>query len=109
MHNSHLIHGSVVRLAKSKYPKQATNWKFGIPTAIDWYGPDGTDPKLIVDSGLLVKPCIDGDYSEDTKAHYKDLIPSFTNEEVAMMKGTCDFIGINYYSGQNVMKTQVCI
>jgi beta-glucosidase len=107
MHYSTLIHGSVVQLAKTKYAQQAVNWRFSIPSIIEWYAPDGSDPVLAADAGWFWGPCVDGDYPADTKAFYKNQLPAFTTEEKAMMKGTCDYIALNYYSGVNVAPSQV--
>jgi beta-glucosidase len=105
MHYSHLAHASVVQLARKKYAQQAVNWQFSMPSIIEWYAPDGSAPVLAADVGWYWGPCIEGDYPAETKAFYKYELPSFTDEQKAMLKGTCDYIGLNYYYSEGVEPT----
>jgi hypothetical protein len=41
-----------------------------------------------------------GDYPESLKACGGDNLPKFTPEESAMLKGSTDFLGINFYTGK---------
>lgn len=41
-----------------------------------------------------------GDYPESLKACAGDNLPKFTPEESAMLKGSTDFLGINFYTGK---------
>ncbi|KAB2612837.1 hypothetical protein D8674_035153 [Pyrus ussuriensis x Pyrus communis] len=46
----------------------------------------------------LVEPLVYGDYPKSMRDLVKDRLPSFTNEEKNLVKGSFDFIGINYYT-----------
>lgn len=45
-----------------------------------------------------MEPLVHGDYPFIMKALVRDRLPSFTEEESKMIKGSYDFIGINYYT-----------
>jgi beta-glucosidase len=49
---------------------------------------------------LLLLLLLLGDYPESLKTCAKDLLPSFTAEESALLKGSLDFLGINFYTGK---------
>ncbi|XP_056163387.1 furostanol glycoside 26-O-beta-glucosidase-like isoform X2 [Syzygium oleosum] len=53
----------------------------------------------------FIDPVVNGDYPSIMRSLVKDRLPTFTAEEKKLMKGSFDFIGINYYSStyaQNV-------
>jgi len=43
-------------------------------------------------------PLVNGDYPFIMRALVKDRLPYFTKEESEMIKGSYDFIGLNYYT-----------
>jgi beta-glucosidase/6-phospho-beta-glucosidase/beta-galactosidase len=106
MHYSHLIQGRVWQLAKTKYAAKSANWEMGLPSIIEWYGPDGSDPQLAADAGWFWAPCIEGDYDAASRSYYGASLPTFTEAEKTMMKGSCTYLALNYYSGKNVVATQ---
>ncbi|KAF5732204.1 beta-glucosidase 24-like [Tripterygium wilfordii] len=48
--------------------------------------------------GWYVEPLVFGDYPKIMKELVKDRLPVFTEEEKGLLKGSSDFIGINYYT-----------
>jgi len=48
----------------------------------------------------FLDPLVNGDYPSIMRSVVKDRLPTFTAEEKEMVKGSLDFIGINYYSTQ---------
>ncbi|KAJ3272021.1 hypothetical protein HK104_004587, partial [Borealophlyctis nickersoniae] len=108
VHRSHIVHGSVVQHARKTYPDQAKNWKFGMPSIYAWIEPeDPTSPadvktaqtELNAYLGWFFDPEVFGDYAPETKAHaYLKNVPKFTAAQSAIVKGTYDFIAMNYYS-----------
>lgn len=42
-------------------------------------------------------PLCNGDYPSSMKELVRDRLPKFTEEEKRLIKGSLDFIGINYY------------
>ncbi|KAJ3160092.1 hypothetical protein HK101_000956 [Irineochytrium annulatum] len=108
MKNSHLIHGSVVQHARKNYPNK--NWKFGMPAIISWYqAVPADDPTYLakaqnsfeVDVGEFWDPIVFGDWSTALKNNpgsQLDATAYFTPDETAIIKGTMDFIALNYYT-----------
>lgn len=48
--------------------------------------------------GRFVDPLVYGHYPENMVKIVKDRLPSFTTEEQKLVKGSFDFIGLNYYT-----------
>ncbi|KAM0940615.1 putative protodioscin 26-O-beta-D-glucosidase [Dioscorea sansibarensis] len=61
---------------------------------------------LIIDDILLryLDPSMHGDYPFNMKAMVRDRLPTFSKEEVEMITGSYDFIGINYYTARYARK-----
>lgn len=45
----------------------------------------------------FVEPLVFGDYPKSMLELVKDRLPKFTDQEKSMLKGSYDFLGINYY------------
>lgn len=43
-------------------------------------------------------PLTNGDYPDVMKSYVGNRLPKFSNEQAQMVKGSFDFIGLNYYS-----------
>ena len=43
-------------------------------------------------------PLINGDYPHSMRSLVKDRLPKFTKEQSKLVKGSFDFIGLNYYT-----------
>uniref|UniRef100_A0A383WHZ0 beta-glucosidase n=1 Tax=Tetradesmus obliquus TaxID=3088 RepID=A0A383WHZ0_TETOB len=50
--------------------------------------------------GWFADPLFFGDYPASLKSCAKDVLPSFTAEESKLLKGSLDFLGINFYTGK---------
>ncbi|XP_048228480.1 furostanol glycoside 26-O-beta-glucosidase-like isoform X1 [Ricinus communis] len=48
--------------------------------------------------GWYLEPLVYGDYPSITRELVKDRLPTFTEQEKVLVKGSFDFIGINYYT-----------
>ncbi|KAJ3410327.1 hypothetical protein HDV05_003881 [Chytridiales sp. JEL 0842] len=111
-HWSLLIHGRVAQLARSKYQAREKGWKFGMPSIISWYEDAFTNAEqnnaLTSRAGWFWSPCVTGDYEPETKtdSYNRPYLPTFTDAEKEMLRGTCDFIALNYYSSAGVQGTQ---
>ncbi|KAI8899868.1 glycosyl hydrolase family protein [Globomyces pollinis-pini] len=105
-HYVNLAHASVVQLARTKYKDR--NFKFGMPLIATWGEPltntqadlDAQDRYMAFQTKWNWGPLIDGDYPDLMK---KDkvighMLPEYTDSEKTLLKGTIDFIAINYYS-----------
>ncbi|KAJ3062703.1 hypothetical protein HDU98_001435 [Podochytrium sp. JEL0797] len=106
MHNSIIAHGTVVTNARAM-PNSA-NWRFSLPSIMEWHDPDPglTDTaaptanegqSTLRQAEWYFDPCFFGDYGAGIKVIHP-LIPSFTPQQSALIKGTCDFVAVNIYS-----------
>ncbi|KAJ3107371.1 hypothetical protein HDU97_004253 [Phlyctochytrium planicorne] len=105
---THLIHGKVVQYARQNYADKG--WKFGVPSIVTYYQPasssdadaKATDFVQQRDLGWFFDPTILGDWGEAAKTDPNEgsyvRAAAFTEEEKALIKGTADFVALNYYS-----------
>ncbi|XP_050211260.1 vicianin hydrolase-like [Mercurialis annua] len=101
-----LSHASAVQLYKHKY--QATQkGQIGITIVTHWFIPKSPasvpDQKAAMRAvdflfGWFAHPITYGDYPESMKTYVGNRLPKFTKEESEVLKGSLDFMGINYYT-----------
>jgi beta-glucosidase len=109
-HLVNLAHGSVVQHARKNFPSR--NFKFGMPLIIA-AGIPLTDS--IADSNAAERmmdiqaqgnwgPLTLGDYPPILKndIFFGPLLPIYTEAEKTIMRGTMDFVGVNYYSASYI-------
>ena len=58
--------------------------------------------------GRFVEPLVFGEYPETIKEIAGSRIPVFTNHESKMVKGSIDFIGVNYYNTYYIKDNSSC-
>ncbi|XP_010413600.1 PREDICTED: beta-glucosidase 16 isoform X1 [Camelina sativa] len=105
-HNLLLSHGAAVKIYREKY--QATQkGEIGIAINTVWHYPysDSYADQLAATRATaftfdyFMEPIVYGRYPIEMVSHVKDgRLPTFTPEESEMLKGSYDFIGLNYYS-----------
>ncbi|XP_010249515.1 PREDICTED: beta-glucosidase 13-like isoform X1 [Nelumbo nucifera] len=109
-HNLLLAHMRAVKIYRSKY-QQKQKGVIGISLYADWYLPYSSS-KLDVDAtqrvldnklGLYLDPLVFGDYPYSVKQLIRDRLPVFSEEESKEIRGSFDFIGLNYYMSSYVM------
>ncbi|KAG8363564.1 hypothetical protein BUALT_Bualt19G0035600 [Buddleja alternifolia] len=115
-HHLLLSHAATVKLYREKY--QATQkGEIGITIVTHWFTPQTTS-KLDVKAaqraldfvfGWFTHPVVYGNYPRTMQAVVGDRLPKFTVEQTAMLKGSFDFIGLNYYTGNYAAHTSVRI
>ncbi|KAJ0973071.1 hypothetical protein J5N97_021030 [Dioscorea zingiberensis] len=106
-HNLLLAHGAAARLYKDKYQAKQGG-QVGITLLCTWYRPyDESHHHLEAANRALdfmiawnMEPLVHGDYPFNMKAIVRDRLPTFSAEEAKMIKGSYDFIGINYYTAR---------
>nr|QWJ73436.1 beta-thioglucoside glucohydrolase 2-2 [Isatis tinctoria] len=108
-HNQLIVHAAVVDLYRKNYSHQGG--KIGPVMITRWYLPyNDTDPDCIAAAnkskkffnGWFMEPLTTGDYPQIMKDTVRGRLPSFSKEESELVKGSYDFIGVNYYFAQYV-------
>jgi 6-phospho-beta-glucosidase len=118
LHHVNLVHGSVHKLAARKYPQYGL--KFGMPLIISHGVP--FDPSSAADiqaarefnahqTDMHYGVFLSGDYPPYLRALDNQWVKgqqllTFTAEEQVMMRGSMDFLAINYYSANYVSTTE---
>lgn len=104
-HHIILAHGRAVRRYRNEFQAKQKG-KIGITLNMDWREPltDKPEDKSAAQRsmdwqlGWFADPIWKGDYPESMKKRCGDRLPSFTEEEKEMIKGTSEFFGLNHYS-----------
>ncbi|KAK2980483.1 hypothetical protein RJ640_023811 [Escallonia rubra] len=97
-----LAHAAAVRLYRRKY-------KIGIILQQVWPIPYSRKDEAAAQRakdfmlGWFMEPLISGDYPKSMKALVGCRLPKFTRQESRMIKGTYDFIALNYYTANYAM------
>ncbi|KAI8011179.1 Beta-glucosidase 24 [Camellia lanceoleosa] len=85
-------------------PQPTQKGEIGISVSAQWFLPLGVTPadkhaaQRAWDfmTGWFLDPLVSGDYPFNMKAILRDRLPTFTEEQEEMVKGSFDFIGLNY-------------
>uniref|UniRef100_A0A0A9AZS4 BGL29 n=1 Tax=Arundo donax TaxID=35708 RepID=A0A0A9AZS4_ARUDO len=104
-HHILLAHAEAVRLYKAKY-QPAQRGQIGITAVSHWFVPNSdtlADRRAVQRSldfmfGWFLDPIVHGDYPGTMRAWLGPRLPRFTEEQAALVKGSYDFIGVNYYT-----------
>ncbi|XP_057834160.2 beta-glucosidase 12-like [Cryptomeria japonica] len=105
-HNLLLSHASAVRLYKNKY-QVVQKGLIGITLASHWmvpYSKSTSDKKAAQRAidfmfGWFMDPITEGKYPLTMRNLVGDRLPKFTAHQCSMVKGSFDFVGLNYYTG----------
>ncbi|XP_044489176.1 beta-glucosidase 12-like [Mangifera indica] len=104
-HHLLLSHAAAVKLYKQKY-QVIQKGKIGITLVTSWIVPS-SEKKSDIEAayraldftfGWYMNPIIYGDYPFSMRNIVRQRLPKFTREQSDMVKGSFDFIGINYYT-----------
>lgn len=104
-HNLIKAHAKAVKIYRTIYqPNQ--KGKIGITNNCDWREPltnnpsdiDAAQRSLEFFLGWFADPIWKGDYPEVMKQRLGHRLPSFTDDEKKMIKGSSDFFGLNHYT-----------
>ncbi|CAN6994890.1 unnamed protein product [Brassica rapa subsp. trilocularis] len=105
-HNLLLAHGAAVKVYREKY-KASQKGQVGIALSTGWYLPytESAADRLAAARIMaftfdyFLEPLVTGKYPVDMVNNVKGgRLPTFTAQQSKMLKGSSDFIGINYYS-----------
>ncbi len=104
-HHLILAHAKAYRVYDSEFRKTQKG-VVGIANNCDWREPL-TDSELDKAAaqralefyfGWFTDPLFFGEYPESMRKSLKDVLPSFSAEETALVKNSIDFIGLNHYT-----------
>lgn len=109
-HSLLLAHGKAVKLYREEF-KAKQGGEIGITLNGDWTEPwDPSDPedveacerKLEFAISWFADPVYFGKYPDSMRKQLGDRLPEFTSEEVALIKGSNDFYGMNHYTANYI-------
>nr|WNF20694.1 strictosidine beta-d-glucosidase 1 [Mitragyna speciosa] len=109
-HNQLLAHAAAVELYKSNFQK-SQNGKIGITLVSQWMEPLDENSKADVEAakraldfmlGWFMEPLTTGDYPKTMRKLVGSRLPKFSAEQSKQLKGSYDFLGLNYYTADYV-------
>lgn len=109
-HNLLRSHARAVKVYREEF-KPTQKGVIGITLNSNWAEPkDPNDPKSVAAAqremdfwlGWYADPIWKGDYPAIMRETLKGRLPSFTEEEKKMLKGSSDFFGVNHYSSDYI-------
>ncbi|KAH7426037.1 hypothetical protein KP509_11G082200 [Ceratopteris richardii] len=108
-HNALLAHAAAVDIYNKKY-KADQGGVIGITVDGEWAEPltDSDDDKeaaqrrMEFQIGWFLDPLFFGDYPATMRKEVGDRLPYFTEDEIKLLRGSTDFLGINHYSTRYV-------
>ncbi|KAJ4772079.1 Beta-glucosidase D7 [Rhynchospora pubera] len=105
-HHQLLAHAAAVQLYRSRY-QASQKGVIGITLVSHWFVPYSTNSKsndaaaeraLDFMFGWFMDPLTHGEYPMSMRALVGKRLPKFSKEQSEMVKGSFDFIGLNYYT-----------
>ncbi|XP_020553348.1 furcatin hydrolase-like isoform X2 [Sesamum indicum] len=105
-HHLLLSHATAAKLYKKKY-QPIQRGEIGITLSTIWmvpYSSSELDVKaaqraLDFKYGWFIHPLVYGEYPQIMQLLVGSRLPKFTNKQIEMLKGSFDFLGLNYYTG----------
>ena len=104
-HNLLLSHAAAVKLYREKY-QASQKGIIGITLISHWFLPfsnskqdqDAAQRALEFMFGWFMDPVTHGRYPHSMQSLVQNRLPKFTKEQSKMLKGSFDFLGVNYYT-----------
>lgn len=108
-HNQLLAHAAVVDIYKKNY-QECQEGKIGITLVTTWMAPytsskaDIAAAERAIDFmyGWFIDPLVNGQYPQSMRKLVGSRLPEFSEAESEKVKGSYDFIGVNYYTAEYV-------
>lgn len=105
-HNLLRAHGKIVDVYRRKF-QAGQKGVIGITNNCDWREPktDSAADKAAAERGLefflgwFADPIYKGDYPECMRAAVGERLPRFSDADMAVIRGSSDFFGLNFYGG----------
>ncbi|WCJ41797.1 Beta-glucosidase 12 [Euphorbia peplus] len=106
-HNQLLAHAAAVKIYKKKY-QEIQKGVIGITLVCIWMIPftnskedkEAANRVLDFTFGLYMHPITYGDYPKSLRKILRKRLPKFTKEQSEIIKGSIDFLGLNYYTAK---------
>ncbi|KAL4178498.1 hypothetical protein AMTRI_Chr13g82600 [Amborella trichopoda] len=106
-HNFILAHANAVQLYRNNY-KEVQNGEIGMSASCRWLLPltnstedqEAAIRELDFTLGWFVEPLVRGDYPITMREYVGERLPKFTQEQSDIVRGSYDFIGLNYYTSR---------
>ncbi|KAF2303097.1 hypothetical protein GH714_013770 [Hevea brasiliensis] len=106
-HHQLLAHAAAVQVYKDKY-QMSQMGQIGITLNCQWILPltnssrdfSAASRAISFQYDWFMEPLKSGTYPADMVAHVGKRLPNFSKEESLMVKGSFDFIGLNYYTSK---------
>ncbi|KAJ3672945.1 hypothetical protein LUZ60_006319 [Juncus effusus] len=104
-HHVLLAHATAVKIYREKY-QASQKGKVGIVLDFTWYEPltnskedqSAAQRAREFHVGWYLGPLMNGQYPKIMQKIVRDRLPKFTPQEVSLVKGSADYIGINQYT-----------
>ncbi|PRQ35255.1 putative beta-glucosidase [Rosa chinensis] len=111
-HYQLLAHAAAVNMYKKHY-QESQKGLIGITLVAEWLIPNSTAQHDQVAAfraldfifGWYMDPLTNGDYPKSMRSLVGDRLPKFKKEQSKLLKGSFDFIGLNYYTSSYVSDT----
>ncbi|KAJ7961661.1 Beta-glucosidase [Quillaja saponaria] len=104
-HNQLLAHAAAASVYKANYQAHqkgligiALNSNWFVPFSIDKFDYRASRRALDFMFGWFMEPLITGDYPLTMRSLVKDRLPKFSKDQSNVLKGSLDFLGLNYYT-----------
>lgn len=104
-HNGLLSHAAAVKIYKERYQSEQKG-RIGITVNSKWYEPYSNEKEdyaaaqrcIEFELSWILDPILIGDYPHSMRHAIGDRLPYFTEDESKELKGSLDFVGLNYYT-----------
>ncbi|XP_042513508.1 beta-glucosidase 12-like isoform X2 [Macadamia integrifolia] len=104
-HHQILAHAAAVNVYREKY-QASQKGKIGITLVLHWMVPfsksksnrEAAQRSIDFMYGWFIHPLTYGDYPESMRVFVGNRLPKFSREQTLLVKGSMDFLGLNYYT-----------